>query len=737
LNSRSFAFLLNIFVFSLSFEIWAAPFDLLWEKKSALPREFFEPSSDLATPSVRHGMREVLEFSHPKAELLKGGRIGLGMVGASALLQAGEPQLPRYLRQFKIPNGFRAVATLEGAIVEESSEELSLPMTPEPYEWSPTPHLKFLSAEKGRYFPGSFIQSTQFKDSLHITLYPVQWDRFTGKVLWLKRAELKISLELLEESVLESFELWGASSLIITSERLRSAAELLQKFHEEKLGVKSEIVTVEDIAKSTEPIGEEDLPEGYKTKEERDKTIVPYDPQTRAGYNYELSRRISAFLQSRMSGSLLKSVTVLGDASLVPPSYYYAVVTPFTRNYAATDRCYGAVKKCREPRLTLGRLPFSSEEEVKSYLDKANAWITSSQSTKSELGLYGGHAFASSDVYVGELGALRLLETENANWSQVRKVFQSNGKYTKEAVLDLSSGKQPSSHIYYLDHGNGNQWFVDRSRKVYVTSAEILEAQIPKEPVTPLVVSISCTNAAFDQDLLKEKILAGPESEGKVSIGVALLKSRAGAVAYLGSARSSIGQPVYRFDSKGNLSLVGTNYGMRLLEGVYESYQAIGHGTIGMHFLRASQSYIAETGGLSTAQDEWTYFIAQVLGDPLLPLPNRKLQEKALPLAESTFLFDDSLGFGVPLLKIALQKTFAITFESSSAVEATLMEVLRGPRGSYEGEKVISQQLVPAGKGQVPLTVPADAKSTQYFLRLENKEGVPRERHVMFETANE
>ena len=169
------------------------------------------------------------------------------------------------------------------------------------------------------------------------------------------------------------------------------------------------------IDASESPISEDDLPNGYKTKGAADDSVFPYNPKTGTGYNYELARKIAHYLQGKMGEeSATKFVTLLGDGSVIPPSYYFAARSGFGQHFGVTDRCYAANTNCMNPKLAVGRLPFSALSDMENYLAKVRRWLSYAGTAPSELSLYGGKAIH-SDVYVGELGTLRTINSETAD----------------------------------------------------------------------------------------------------------------------------------------------------------------------------------------------------------------------------------------------------------------------------------------------------------------------------------
>lgn len=636
----------------------------------------------------------------------------------------GMPQVPKTVRVFALPPGKTATARLENIQWEESNEKVTLAKTPAPLVWGtfqPFP----TSVTPGRFFPGKVVETREANGQAFVTVFPAQVELASGRLMVIRSADLRVEYaEGLQEVSVP--DLWASPGLILTSEKMRKAAERLQKFHAEVLKLKSEIVTVEKIGETEVPVDEKELPQGYKSDYPWDNVVERWNEQTGAGYNYLLARKIIHFLQGKMGNqSGTKYVTVLGDATLVPPSYYFVVGDAGYLQMGVTDQCYAARKQCLEPRLAVGRLPFENETQLDSYLAKTQRWLKASQGSASELSLYGGKAFP-AEIFTGELGTLKTINDAKDDWRGLKKFFRTRKTFNRKSVLEMTQGKAPSSFLYYLDHGSGNVWHIDDEQ---VTSKDILEAK-DAGSANPLVVSIACTNAAFDEKLTSENILSD-SSGGDVSIGVALMRSPAGAVAYLGSARPALGVPVYEVDEKGNLSLTDTTYGLQLFDTFFAKYRDDRQGRLGEVLLKAYRAFLYEKGNdLEDENNVWTFYNAELLGDPALPLPRRGAGEHVEAPAKSSLKMTSGLYGGFPVLSWTAGEV-SFPFEASGDFTATL---LRMPGISFlsDTEAQVDEKIL-AAAGEYKVTFPSEKPAGKYLLRLENRRGVPFEKQVWFE----
>ncbi|MFM8270249.1 MAG: C25 family cysteine peptidase, partial [Pseudomonadota bacterium] len=579
----------------------------------------------------------------------------------------------------------------------------------------------------GEYFPGKLFESHQIGNTVYVSVFPMQVETKTGKVLSLVQGNWALRLEKARET---RPVISHKPALIVTSEKLLEGAKELQQFHKSSLKVESEIVTVETISQKADPIDEKELPEGFKNPEDFDGNVK--------GYGFLKAKKIISFLRKRASeDSQFKYVVLLGNSELVPPSYYFSDKTSFgEKTTGVTDQCYGAGKLCLEPRLAVGRLPFDSNEQVAAYLEKARKWHKNQEKAENELALYGGKAFKSSRLYIGELGTLVTLNQESADWKGTLKHFQTEGNFSKADIKKLVTGDEKASLVYYLDHGMGNRWYAGDD---FVSSKDILDTVPREDSLPPVVVSVACINAAFDEALLIDDTLSEKDQWGTVSVGTALLKSKAGAIAYLGGARDGLGSPETEIDENGNVEVLGTTHGLQFFDGFVENYRESDGKRMGDVLVESLQEYSQTKGNnMDEFSHRWTYWISELLGDPLLPVKRQSKGQPGYKIAKSDFQhFDNSTGFPRLLLepKKELPREFPISKEAG-AVTAKVFEILASDEG-FSGEKLIKTvNLTESLSDSIPIELDSDvAPGKQYMIKLENKEGIPRERHIVFSTT--
>ena len=679
----------------------------------------------LSAPSLQtRGQLTSLNLPALEWNRLQSGKLSLNLKGALPVYSPSLPTMPRLQRRYSIPFGYTARAVLTNVKLEETTGAVNLQKNAaEDYVWGDKHSVPFAKEKAQRYFPGKMLDSHAANGELIVNIYPAQWDSYTERVVALKDAELTIEFVPSRVQVpVPSFA--SSESVIVTTQSMKESAELLKAYHLTEYGVTSEVVTVEDIEQSISAVDEDTLPRGYKDRESAESAIHSYDTKSKKGYHFELAKKVIGYLRPKLEAKEIKFVTILGTSEMVPPSYYYSVPGMGADRFGVTDMCYGALDQCLSPIAAVGRLPFTQTSEMENYLSKVSRWRNQNRTAESELGLYGGKAFRGYH-YIAELGALKLLNSGNSNWRGVKKYFRTAKNYDRPAVMDLVRGNQKSSMIYYLDHGSGNQWWVERES---VTTNEVMEAKDRGQGTTPLIASISCTNAAFDRPLMKERIFS-KSSPGEVSVGVALLRSKAGSVAYLGSSRPALGQPIVEIDASGNLELKGTTYTLQLLDTFYENYHTDLGGSVGELSVKTLRAYSQEMGNdMESPRHVWAYFNFALLGDPVMQLPFRREIEERKPTGMSSTVFDQFLASFPSFLLSNGVENLKLAVSTPSSVEASLYYIDRWS----DSEEVLESKTVDL-EGAFDLAANGDPESGTYFLKLENREGVPAEKRVWFQ----
>ncbi len=687
-----------------------------------LPSEFHQ--SETYLPDATTIATETIEFAPPQFETSSMGTVRVHLPNAQTLRVETLPEIPYYERTFNVGEEAEVDVVLKGYVALGTDGPVPLNSLAETEFWADGQPFELAKPAKGRFFPGKILQVVQKGDLAVVRIFPLQWDQKNHQLLRVSKLEFdlfKRSVERLARPAANT-----SQSIILVRAAQKAMADDLQSFHLKHYGMVSDIVTVEEVEKNASEISEAALPEGYKDRALSSDSVIEWDPATQTGYNYTLARKLASFFQARLSGSSkLKYITLLGDGVAIPPSYYFSGRAGLGARFSVTDQCYSSINQCLKPKAALGRLPFTKPDELKNYFSKVQRWLNYVPTSPSELALYGGKPF-SGPFYVGELGALRTLSGV-PNWSGVKKFFRTKQNYNRDSVLQALNGELSSSVLFSLDHGRGNIWRVEKRS---ITSDEILEAKSAGPKVNPLIFSIACINAAFDETTAKDEIFTSPD-KGDVSVGVALLRSRAGAVGYFGSARQAVGGTHYEVDSRGNMNSLGSNHSLKIMESAVQEYHARGEGKIGDFLLKALLDYSTDPASpLSDERFRWTYLNAAFLGDPVMKMPARPGKESVSVLASALNEIEKVFSGYFPSFDFADLLSATLKFESKVPVEATLFA--QESLGSMVVETVLESNTFPAGTSEMEFSPSEDPMN--YFMRIENKTGVPVERQVWFRT---
>ncbi|NBW99527.1 hypothetical protein EBR03_08150 [bacterium] len=339
---------------------------------------------------------------------------------------------------------------------------------------------------------------------------------------------------------------------------------------------------------------------------------------------------------------------------------------------------------------------------------------------------------------MGELGTLVTVNHEKADWHQVKKYFQTEGNFNKESIKKLASNENQSRLVYYLDHGLGNRWYAgDES----LSSLEIAALEPKPKSAPPVIVSVSCINGAFDEQMLVEdSVIENADKYGVDSVGTALLRSQAGALAYIGGARDGLGSPETEVDERGNVEVLGTSYGLQVFDGFVEAYRNNSADRLGDVLIQTLSQYAFKSGNdMTDINHRWTYWITELLGDPLMPVERGTKEVRAYSAAKSEFDFFDTTS-GFPRLEMDAKREELSQFPVGDVGGPVVAKVyqLKLSEDGFSGEELIKTEHLEDVKSAV-VRLDTDKglqPGQQYLIKLINKEGVPRENHIVFSTKN-
>lgn len=387
-----------------------------------------------------------------------------------------------------------------------------------------------------------------------------------------------------------------AKNIIIAPPELYEQAKSLKIFHDGK-GISTDVVNItwiyaHYVNASDPPYG------GYKNH-----SLAGWD--NIKGYNYSLAKRLVAFLGDTKEHPNLRYVTLFGNARLVPPSYYSYIDYDVTyNNWIPTDIFYASPDHDLFPQYMVGRLPVNTQEEAEHVVQKITDWDEHvSWDWFRNVDLVGGQLFF-THYYYGELITTDTINRNFFNGMNITKLFKTDGTLTKSDVAYALSGD--TGMIYIISFGDGES--IHESYYFELGVNDLLA--LPPNPKTPVVVSLACSNGAFDTHLYKKDFA--------LSFGEAVLLSNASGIAYIGGARDTYALSTFYLDN-GYLRITNETYMGGMLANVFEAYHN-GSNTLGAITRRALMKFVAEND-FSDKKNFVTLFEFVLLGDPALELP--------------------------------------------------------------------------------------------------------------------
>jgi hypothetical protein len=563
--------------------------------------------------------------------------------------EPGDPLLPVKTIVLTLPKGavLTSARVISGRVAPVLDRFTPVP-APEPAFWgidvSSSPRYEKRDASYGSdvYFPGHFLSMDTGADRENtfafLRVHPLQWNPATGEACLLLRAEIEVRFA---QSPLiapgASPDRIDDECVILAPELLQSQAEALAAFHLDRDGMESEVITLEWIdANYTEA---EDPPVGG---------YAQFQPSYIVGYDYSLARKIVSYLRDDGAHPNLEYVTILGDAGLVPPSYYVNFGSDW-HSWPPTDLFYASPDYDYYSDYHVGRIPVSDSSELTVILDKFEVWSDSlDPDWFSNLALTGGNPFDSYE-YFGELICVDPVNRGYLEGHEVDKYFVTDARFSSSHVLPLFS-EGGFGFVHQILHGSGGSiWFDDHTsiNGFYLTG-------LPARSHPPVVTCIACECGAYDRDLV-------PQMSFLISFGEGVTKSPAGGIAYIGGSRSNAGTPIYYLD-EGNLVIDREEYMADLLTRVYHSYH-LGASTLGELYSMSVDSFVAYNS-MGSYLNRWTLFCSVLLGDPALGLP----QQSSGNAYTTPFLSGQDPDYynapGFPVFHV--QDSMRITAETSS-----------------------------------------------------------------------
>jgi len=534
----------------------------------------------------------------------------------------GTPMIPMKTVTFELPKNSGVVdITINDAYYLEIENKLNFPPNPKPIIWSSEKiNLKDLSNVTGinqeiyslnEYYPGTAFDyyegCTNENKMVFIHLYPVQYIPRIGRTILLTEGKVNLAYKEKINNFLTSDTNIDAENIIITTQELFSEAKDLEKFHDSN-GTSTDIINVSWIYNNFKqsddpPVG------GYKDKHRIGRRFL-------SNYNYTLAKKIISFLNDTSAHPNLKYVTILGNAVMVPPSYYFSRSLPIVLsvdNWDPTDFYYSSPDLDFIPNYDIGRIPVDNKVQAKKVINKIINWSESSNTVKN-VTISGGKPF-NTDSFIGELITINAVNQGIFDGTEIEKLFYSKNTYTKNDFLRSLTYHHPGI-IFNIGHGFCNQTYFEGNytKDNVLTSQEILE--LPDNNNLPVIFSIACLNGAYDGDLVK--------ADYNNSIGESFLLSEGGGIAYIGGSRGNAGSPLFNLN-QGYVDIYKLTYMAGLLTYALQESKNESK-TLGEITSKARIKYV-QNNNMTDYLTLHNYFSFILLGDPVLKVPPRSSGE--------------------------------------------------------------------------------------------------------------
>jgi len=460
---------------------------------------------------------------------------------------------------------------------------------------------------KDEYFPGKTVNyiAGQGRENtvVYIQLYPVQYNPVKREVLLIKNAIIEISyvIETKQKPTHRSSLIRSdAQNVIITTQAFKPFADSIKNLHETLENITSEVVTTDWIIANYTAAPEPTQP-GYAN--------ISSNP-VNSSYNYDLAKKIVAYLRDEDAHANLESITILGDADKVPPSYYFFINHyDLYNNWICSDLFYASPDYDMVLDFEVGRLPADNLAEAELMFQKLKNWKTNlDASWFKNIQIVGGSPFG-QQYLTGEVITLDAVNNSYLKgMNTIGKNFLSNGTQNSSTVLPYFSDEN-TGLLYHIGHGSGNEMGLG-GQSGGITTSNLLN--LPSKQKYPAIVSIGCMNGGYDTELMTNE----PFNTRCIAEGV--MGSQAGGIAYWGGVRVNMGDPAVSYKENGEMIVGDEPLMAGMLTNIFKAW-AEGHLTFGEITNEAIGDFIT-TSGLETKYDKVTLYEFVLFGDPALSI---------------------------------------------------------------------------------------------------------------------
>jgi hypothetical protein len=527
--------------------------------------------------------------------------------------QQGEPQVPMktFVLVLERDAEVCGVEVTEGSFAKVQGE---LKIAPSPRAAEPNWN-KLIPDEaiygRSTFFPGSLVRYERGCDNerqhVFVRFFPLQYAPAKKEATLVTKAAIRLYYKPGQPRVLlnrypGSAGMAGVTNRIVTASAqcvticpsvLQDQGQRLASFHKDKEDIDSAVVTTEAIRAAYAPA--EDPPfEGCKNRDATGWKLF-------GGYDYALARQIIAYLRDQPAHPHLAYVTLLGDATLVPPSYYYyhhyaQSQTDYTE-WMPTDMFYASPDYDLVPNYHLGRLSVSTPADALIVVQKIERWHEQAQTDWiKKVYLVNQWVATRFDWFrKGFFDGFRVTRFDDAD-DRVERVYVEPAFTTAEVGF-----------VFLGQHGSGGEAVFDSS---VLRGEDLMRYELHDK--VPMVFAVSCDNGAFDLGLVKHRSLTH-------SFGECVLLSKAGGIAYFGATRAATGVHTEYF-YKGQMVTTHLKYRPAFMYYPFLAYRD-GASSLGELDSKAVLRYIGDNDVAGDPIHQMEIIQHVLLGDAALKIP--------------------------------------------------------------------------------------------------------------------
>lgn len=423
-------------------------------------------------------------------------------------------------------------------------------------------------------------------------------------------------------------------AVILCPDELKSSAEELRRLQESD-GYQAKVITLSEarMYDASEPPAMRGI-YGFEDYSNNQKTHI-------LGYDFDTALRIRTMLRSLLKEGKVDYLTILGDATYVPPSYYVAIedgLGPFEM-WLPTDYFYMAPNAEGDSfsfDINIGRLPVQTPENAVRMVEKFRRYRkVLHKDWFKKATIMGGDPFDRD--YFGEMVTNDAVNKDYFKGMQIQRLFRTEGLYSTKPVLDcFREGKQ--GFLWALGHGTGDALALEPGR---VDAKDLMD--LPKNDYLPVVVSESCVNGAFDSRLVKTAYRSSHHFKDPLSFSEAVMNSEGAGIAYIGGVRINFGGWIKQYQ-KGVLNIQYLYYTNGMVAHFFEAY-AKEPSTLGNLARSAMLQYMKEDWMLYYTHAK-TFFGFTFQGDPTIRLPYMANDaKKSQPPPQLSYRTDAALSY--------------------------------------------------------------------------------------------